>query len=77
MPPYASLYVWTLLYVWMPLYAWTPHICLDACLDDAWMTHVHTQHKERMLVRLRGCPYAPIHLDAPVHTQHKKHALSG
>ena len=27
-----------------------------------WMSPVHTQHKESL--RLRGCPYAPTHLDA-------------
>ena len=29
-----------------------------------WMSPVHTQHKES--IRLRGCPYAPIHLDAHI-----------
>ena len=30
-----------------------------------WMPPEHKQHKENMLCQLRGCPYAPIHLDAP------------
>ena len=36
----------------MPPYVWMPPVC--------------TQHKESMLVRIRGCPYAPINLDAPI-----------
>ena len=43
-------YVWTLPYVWMP------H--MFGCLLYIYNT------KKACLVRLRGCPYAPIHLDA-------------
>ena len=37
-------------------------LCLDVliCLDDFWMPHVHTQHKESMLCQNKGvsiCPY--------------------
>ena len=28
--------------------------------------------KKASFVRLRGCPYVPLHLDAPVHKQHKE-----
>ena len=45
------------------------------CLDDVWMPPVHTQHKA-CFVRLRGCPYVPIHVDAPCQsTAQRKHAL--
>ena len=30
------------------------------------MPPVHTQHKEGILHQTEGCPYAPIHLDAPI-----------
>ena len=49
------IYAWTSPYVWMPL----------ICLDDVWMPHVHTQHKESMLYQTRD-----VHMP-PVHSQHK------
>ena len=33
------------------------------CPPYVWMPPVHTSHKA-CFVRLRECPYAPIHLDA-------------
>ena len=35
-------------------------------LPCIWMSPVHTQHKKACFVRLRGCPYAPTHLDSPI-----------
>ena len=49
------LYVWTPPHVWMPLYV----LMVFGCPP------VHTQHKESMLCQTKGCPYAPIHSDAP------------
>ena len=48
-------------YVLMPLYVWMPLVCLE----DVWMHAVHIQHKA-CFVRLRGYPYGPKHLDAPI-----------
>ena len=55
-----------------------PHIFrCPLCLDDVWMPPVYTQHKKACFVRLRGCPYAPIYVDAPcTSTTQRKHALS-
>ena len=51
-----------------PLYAWTSPICLDAPRYVLMMfgcpLYIHNT-KKACFVRLRGCPYAPIHLDAP------------
>ena len=44
-----------------PPYIWMPPVCFDV-----WMPPVHTQHKESMLFQTKGCPYDPIHLDAPI-----------
>ena len=82
--PYVSLYVWTPPYVWMPLYVrvppvWMPPVCLDT--PYVWMIfgcplYIHNT-KKGCFVRLRGCPYAPIHLDAPcTYTTQRKYALS-
>ena len=45
----------------------TPNICLDDPLYVLMMfgCPIHTQHKESMLCQTKGCPYVPIHLDAP------------
>ena len=69
------MYVWTLPYVWMPC------ICLDApiYLDTSHMfvcplyvlmmfgspLYIHNTRKA-CFVRLRGCPYAPIHFDGHI-----------
>ena len=42
------------------LYVWIPPVCFDV-----WMPPVHIQHNESILCQTKGCPYAPIHLDAP------------
>ena len=44
-----------------PPYVWMPSVYLE----DVWMLSVHIQHKKNMLCETKGCPYAPIHLDAP------------
>ena len=74
------LYVWMSSYIWVtpcifgcPQYVWiltvslsTPMFrCPLVCLEDVWMPAVHIQQKESMLCQTEGCPYAPIHLDAP------------
>ena len=57
--------------VWMSLYI---HNTRKACFvrlrgvhmpPYIWMPPVHKHHKESMLCQTKGCPYAPIHLDAP------------
>ena len=45
-------------YIWMSPYVWMPPVCLDAPCT-------YTTQRKACYVRLRGCPYAPIHLDAP------------
>ena len=76
----SPLYVWMPLvclgapYVWMlPLCLDIP-ICLDAphmfghlpvCLDDVWMPHVHTQHKESMLCHTKGVSICPHTFGCP------------
>ena len=50
------LYVWTPPYVWMLPYVWMMFGC---------PLYIHNT-KKACFVRLRGCPYAPIHLDAPI-----------
>ena len=54
-----------------------PPICLDTpiCLDDFWMPLYIHNTKKACFVRIRGCPYAPIHLDAPCNAQHKESML--
>ena len=52
-------------------------ICLDApCMFGhphmfGCPLYIHNT-KKACFVRLRGCPYAPIHVDSPVHQQHKE-----
>ena len=66
MPPFMfghPLYVWMPPYVWMhPLYVWIP-TCLDVwtlpCFDNAWMSPIHTQHKESMLCHTKGVSICP------------------
>ena len=53
MPPE---YVWSLPYVWMPPYVWKMF---------GYLLYIYNT-KKACFVRLRGCPYAPIHLDAPI-----------
>ena len=57
------------IYVWMPLYVWTSPVCLDAPLYVLMifgcLLYTHNT-KKACFVRLRGCPYAPIHLDVPI-----------
>ena len=36
------------------------------CAPHVWLPSVHTQHKESMLYQTKGCPYAPIYLNAPI-----------
>ena len=36
---------------------------------------VHTQHKESRLCETKGCPYVPIHLDAPYVWKHLLYVL--
>ena len=50
-----------LLYLWMAQYVWTPPVCLD----NVWMPPYIHNTKKACFVRLRECPYAAIHLDAP------------
>ena len=71
-------------YIWMPPVCWDAPICLDApvcldtpigldapiCLDDVWTPLYLHNTKKACFVRLRGCPYAPIHLDAPYSWMH-------
>ena len=56
------------LLVWTPPMFGCPHMFEHPalCLGDVWMPPVHTQHMELCYVTLRGCPYTPIHLDAPI-----------
>ena len=69
-------------YIWMSPYVWMPPVCSDGphmfghpaiCLDApmyVWMmfgclVYIYNT-KKACFVRLRGCPYAPIHLDTPI-----------
>ena len=52
-----------------PMYVWISPICLDAPCMFGWMMfgsllYIYNTNKA-CFVRLRGCPYAPIHLYAP------------
>ena len=49
----------------MPPYVWMMYGCPQ---------YIHNT-KKACSVRLRGCPYAPINLNAPVHKQHKASML--
>ena len=63
------------LYVWTSPYVWIPPVCLDIChmficpvyvvMKFGCLLYIHNT-KNTCFVRLRGCPYAPIHLDAPI-----------
>ena len=55
----------------------TPNICLDDPLYVLMMfgCPIHTQHKESMLCETKGCPYVPIHLDAPYVWMHLLYVL--
>ena len=62
------------LYDCMPhMFGWTPVclnnlICLDTpvCLDNVWIPPYIHNTKIACFFTLRECPYAPIHLDAPI-----------
>ena len=57
------------LYVWMPPYFWTPHMfgCpLYVLIMFGCPLYIHNT-KKACFARLMGCPYAPIHLDAPTY----------
>ena len=55
----------------------TPNICLDDPLYVLMMfgCPVHTQHKGSMLCQTKGCPYVPMHLDAPYVWMHLLYVL--
>ena len=58
-------------YVWTPLsMVRCPHMfgtppCLFGCPSYVWLSLYIHNTKKACFVRLRGCPYAPIHLDVP------------
>ena len=54
----------TLCVVRWPPHVWTPPVCLDVLHIFGCSLYIHNTEKA-CFVRLRGCPYAPIHLDAP------------
>ena len=54
------MYFWTPTYVWMPPYVWK----MFGCLLYIYIIFVYTN--KTCFVRLRGYPYASIHLDAPI-----------
>ena len=67
------LYIWMPPYVLMPLMSgWSPvcfdaPICLPVCLDAPFGCPLYIHNtKKACFVRLRGCPYAPWHLDAHI-----------
>ena len=54
------------LYVWIPPNVLTPSLCLDApCVWKMFGCLLYLYNIESMLCQTGGCPYAPIHLDAP------------